>query len=161
MVKFKKKGDIMKRRLILIDYSKPVRIDLGCGEKKKEGFIGLDARDCGQEIVWDVRGGLPFPDSSVDEMYSCHFLEHLSGEDLICVIREIWRVLKSGCEIFIRVPHSHCDTAFYPMHKSFWNERMLKAMIEDPVQKGDYEFEILQNRKVGEELQVRLRKVEE
>ena len=47
---------------------KKVKLDIGCGEKPHEGYVGMDVRDCGQQIVWDARQGIPFPDSSVDEI---------------------------------------------------------------------------------------------
>jgi len=135
------------------------KLNLGCGSEKKEGFIGIDIKDCGQEIIRDITRGLPFDDNSIDEIYSCHFFEHLKGDDVRWVLMECWRVLKKNCEIFIRVPHSHCDEAFYPDHKSYWNELMVNALFNDPAQKGNYDFEILQNQREGAELHIKLKKL--
>lgn len=135
------------------------RLHLGCGKDIKGGWINIDIQDFGQEIVRDITRGLPFDDNSVDEIYTCHFLEHLNGDDLLFVLSEIHRVLKPGREVFIRVPHSSEPEAFYPQHKSYWNEKMVEAMVNDPSQKGNYDFLILENRKVATELYIKLKKI--
>ena len=58
-----------------------MKIDIGCGGKKKEGFIGLDQYLMpGVDHVLDI-GAQPWPfaDESVDEAYSSNFLEHLTN----------------------------------------------------------------------------------
>ena len=135
------------------------KVNLGCGKDILPSWINIDRRDFGQEIVRDITKGLPFDDNSVDEIYACHSMEHIrTGEDLFFVMEEIWRVLKPGAEIFIRVPHSSTQEASYPDHKSYWNEKMVQAMVSDWSQKGTYTFEITSMQRSGIELQVRLRK---
>ncbi len=88
-----------------IDEAKPVRIDLGCGHKKRSGHIGIDRldMDC-VDIVGDLDAALKqFPDNSVDSIYSKSVLEHV--ENLEEVMRQIMRVLKPGAEVYIFVPH--------------------------------------------------------
>lgn len=72
-----------------------IAIDLGCGPNKRVAHaIGVDCLDLdGVDIVTDLDKGLPFlPDNSIDDIYSCHFLEHLSGFDFM--MKEAYRVLK-------------------------------------------------------------------
>ena len=76
---------------------KAVKIDLGCGNRKRNNFpdfIGVDAYPySGVDIVRDVeKQGLPFGDCTVDFIYASHFMEHINN--LIFVMEEIWRVLK-------------------------------------------------------------------
>ncbi|HWQ14970.1 MAG TPA: methyltransferase domain-containing protein [Roseiflexaceae bacterium] len=55
--------------------------------------------------MWlDVRHGLPFPDSSVDGIYSCHLFEHLYWAEASFVARECRRVLRPGAGIRLLVP---------------------------------------------------------
>jgi SAM-dependent methyltransferase len=54
--------------------------------------------------VHDLRRGIPHGDSSVDVVYTSHFLEHLSADDARRVIAEAFRVLKPGGWIRIVVP---------------------------------------------------------
>ena len=52
----------------------------------------------------DLSYGLPFPDHSADFLYCSHFLEHLSRPDARRLLRESYRVLKSGGTLRICVP---------------------------------------------------------
>lgn len=95
-------------------------LELGCGPSKRiPGAIGLDLRDFdGVDIVADLNEGMEFlPDSSVDEIHSFSFLEHLN--DLSSFMMEIYRVLKPGGLFAGRVPHY--ANPYYssdPTHKS-------------------------------------------
>lgn len=97
-----------------------IRLDIGCGVRKREGFIGIDFtpyRDV--DIVMDLRNApLPFEDNSVDEVYTDHFLEHLVIEDIVRVMQEIHRVCKPFARVEIRVPHFSGLTNFYEFHKT-------------------------------------------
>jgi len=55
-------------------------LDIGCGQKKIEGAIGIDFSPYSvADIVLDLnKEKLPFEDSSVDFIYTSHALEHLS-----------------------------------------------------------------------------------
>jgi predicted SAM-dependent methyltransferase len=141
-----------------------MKLDLGCADKKREGYIGMDLRDWGQEIVRDIARGIPFNDETFDEVYTSHFMEHIErGTEIYWVMSEVYRVLKSGGAFVIRVPHSDGRHAFYPDHLSYWNEEMVEALINDSYQGyGDYKFKIEANysRDLGpvKELVVLLRK---
>lgn len=97
------------------------KIDLGCGKNKKEGFIGIDKIDYGQEILWDVTKGIPLPDDSIDEVYSTQFFEHLDEKEINTVVWELVRVCKAGAKIHIEVPSDESDPSYDIAHYSFWN----------------------------------------
>jgi SAM-dependent methyltransferase len=89
----------------LIKRGEEIIIDLGCGQRKKEGRIGIDAVDLPDvDIVADLEKGLPFlPNNSVDQIYCRSFLEHVKNfENLMA---EIVRVLKKDGTAHIFVPH--------------------------------------------------------
>ena len=137
-----------------------MKLNLGCGKDKLKGYINMDMRDYGYNIVRDVRRGIPFNDNTFDEVYTCHFMEHIGHEDIYFVVEEVYRVLKDKGLFIIRVPHSGTPHAFYPDHVSYWNVEMLHALIEDPYQNyGNYKFNILSCGYAGIELQVKLEAV--
>ncbi|RQW05871.1 methyltransferase domain-containing protein [candidate division KSB1 bacterium] len=82
-----------------------IAIELGCGQSKSEGRIGIDRVDLpAVDIVTDLERGLPFfPDESVDAVHAYHFLEHV--ENLQLLLQEIYRVCRPGARIVLRVPH--------------------------------------------------------
>ncbi|MBL1198511.1 MAG: methyltransferase domain-containing protein [Nostoc sp. GBBB01] len=98
-----------------------LRVDIGCGIHKPQGFIGVDiAPGAGVDIVADLSKEFPFPDSSVDELRAHDIIEHLY--DRIHTMNEIWRVCKPGAKVDIRVPSTDGRGAFQdPTHISFWN----------------------------------------
>lgn len=82
-----------------------VVLDLGCGFRKKPGAIGIDiARMDGVNVIADVFRPLPFRDSSADEIFASHIVEHV--EDLMAFMGEVWRVAKPGAVVHLRFPHA-------------------------------------------------------
>lgn len=74
----------------------------------------------GVDIVADLDQGLPFfPDASVDEIHSTHFLEHV--RDLEFMLTELGRVLKPEGRVYAYVPH-FSNPHYYSdyTHKTFF-----------------------------------------
>ena len=84
---------------------KNLLLDIGCGTTKPAGYIGLDRYPFpGVDIVRDIRRGLPFNDSIFDGASAHHVIEHFTGEDLLFIVDEMWRVCKLGGVLDIVVP---------------------------------------------------------
>lgn len=99
--------------------AKKIILDIGCGKTKVEGVIGIDAIDFGQDLVHDVRNGLPmYKDNSVDQINSSHFVEHLTGEERVAFFNECFRVMKVGAVCQVVTPcWSHSCAYGDPTHK--------------------------------------------
>lgn len=102
-------------------------LDLGCG-KNKQG-VGIDIEDFGQEIVWDLRMGIPLPDNSVKNIFSSHFLEHLTVPEIDLLFREIVRVCKDGAHFDAAIPHADRDEAMFLSHYTLWNEQRIRGIV--------------------------------
>ncbi len=81
------------------------KLNLGCGEDKKEGYVNLDFHD---HVKPDVVHNLndlpyPFPDNSFELIEAFHILEHLDRP--FSVMQELHRILKPGGTLHIKVPH--------------------------------------------------------
>jgi predicted SAM-dependent methyltransferase len=98
-----KRQGIKKAKIIASTFGE-LKLELGCGSFKRQGFIGIDLLP-GVDIQWDIRWGIPFEDESVTEIKSDHFFEHLELSDLIKVLRECRRVLVAGGVLNFTVPH--------------------------------------------------------
>lgn len=109
----------------------PIKLDLGCGKGKIDGYVGLDCNDYGQEIVWDANQGIPLPNDSVDAFHSSHFLEHIRWEEMSNLLSEIVRVCKHGTPLQIIVPHGDTKEAFYLCHYTRWNEQVVHGIVAD------------------------------
>ena len=55
-------------------------------------------------VYYDIRFGLPFKDSSVPNVFSSHFIEHLTRKDTQKLLGECFRVMKAKGIIRIVVP---------------------------------------------------------
>jgi predicted SAM-dependent methyltransferase len=99
----------------------PIKVDLCCGSRKPEGFIGVDMFDLpGVDLVADLNKQFPFNDNYVDYLRAYDALEHLG--DRIMTMNEIWRVCKNGATVDISVPSTDGRGAFQdPTHISYWN----------------------------------------
>lgn len=99
-----------------------LKIDIGCGSAKREGFVGIDyVAAPGVDHVLDVvREPLPFPDDSVSHVYSAHVFEHIA--DPYYIVSEIGRVCADGAKIEIVTPYAFSDSAFVYGHVSFMTE---------------------------------------
>ena len=89
----------------------PVIINLGCGFKKIEGAINVDAFDiCNPDVLWDLnKTPYPFDDNSVDQIIASHVFEHL--ENWYGAFKECARILKEGGMFLIRVPDESSSSA--------------------------------------------------
>lgn len=141
------------RRLPILKLKFPIKLDCGCADKKKQGYIGIDIEDWGQEIIWDLRDGIPLPDKSVEDVYACHVLEHFTNKEAKEFITDVQRVLISGGTFTARQPHVKHPTAFYPDHESFWNEERVES-----IRNNDQVWQIIHNSFDGFELYFQLRK---
>lgn len=105
-----------------------MKLDLGCGTRKKEGYIGVDSRQFdGVDVVCDL-GTEPWPwqDDTVEEAHSSHMVEHLTGPQRIHFVNELHRVLKRGGKATLVTPHWASCRAYgdlthqWPPVSEFW-----------------------------------------
>jgi len=111
-----------KKKLKVVPIPEPIRLDIGCGKNKKEGFIGVDqyAMD-GVDKVIDVRKKWPWKDNEVDEVHASHFIEHLTNFndkwERTHFFNEMYRVLRPEGKATLIFPH-WCSNRYYgdPTH---------------------------------------------
>ena len=105
----------------------PLNIDLGCGPRKRDGFIGVDTLSFpGVDVVADLNKSWPWDDGTVDEAHSSHCIEHFNAMQRVHFVNELYRVLKVGAKATIIAPHwSSCRAYGDPTHQwppisEFW-----------------------------------------
>lgn len=130
-----------------------MKVELGPGTNKRfKNSVGIDLFDSpGVDIVADLNKGLPFfSDSSVDEIYSHHLLEHISN--FTYLMEEVYRVLRPGGTFRGEVPH-FSNPYFYsdPTHKIFFGLYSFNYFVKNqssfqrkvPVFYNDLNFEVV------------------
>lgn len=80
-----------------------VKLHIGCGERYIKDWIHIDQADF-PHIDFHDPTRLEFDNGSVDEIYACHILEYWDRDEVIPVLQEWRRVLRSGGVLRIAVP---------------------------------------------------------
>lgn len=80
-------------------------LDIGCGQNKTPGAIGVDVNPVTQaDVLADVeRTALPFADDAFDKVVCRHIVEHVA--DMVAFLEEVHRVSKPGSVVQIVTPH--------------------------------------------------------
>jgi hypothetical protein len=90
-----------------------MKLDIGCGPNKREGFYGVDQHAYpGVDKVVDLTGRWPFDDDSVDELHCSHVLEHFGSKQRCWLMNEMYRVMKKDAKALIIVPHWSSERAY-------------------------------------------------
>lgn len=93
-----------------------IKIDLACGDNKKEGFTGVDiVKTEAVDIVFDLNQyPWPFEDNSVDEINCSHYIEHIphdinnpndKRDGFIQFMDELYRILKPNGKAVLTAPY--------------------------------------------------------
>ncbi len=86
--------------------SEKVKINLGCGNDKREGWINVDVfSKFKPDVLHDIHKPLPFKKNYADYILAHDILEHFTLEELDKVISSISSVLKTGGVLEVRVPN--------------------------------------------------------
>ena len=103
-----------------------LQIELGCGQNKRSGFIGIDNQPFpGVDIALDLNHEkLPFEDNSVSYVYSSHAFEHIQNYHL--VLQEIFRVCEHMATVEIWTPYGKSNDGFLFGHSLFFTETHFK-----------------------------------
>lgn len=111
----------------LIKEKRGIKLDIGSGENKQPGFVGIDYRKLpGVDIVHNVeKFPWPLPDESVILAVASHLVEHINphGGVFMNFMDEVWRVMKPDGEFAIITPYAGSTGYFQdPTHCNPCNE---------------------------------------
>lgn len=142
----------------LAESTTPVKLDFACGQTPRPGFQGVDLYAPEATKVDLFKFPYPWADSSVDEIYCSHFIEHLPARDvetrdlrvrdtekghppyedfldkdfLFCFFDECHRILKPGGVITVIVPALKSVRAFQdPTHRRFITQETFLYLSKD------------------------------
>lgn len=110
------------------------KLNLGCGEDLKAGYVNLDWQpQTGADVIHDLNCfPYPFPDDSFSRIEASHVLEHLDRP--FSVMKELHRILRPGGTLAVRVPHfsrgfTHAEHAhgFDVSFPLYFNPRFTKS----------------------------------
>lgn len=106
-------------------------LDVGCGQNKYPGAIGVDYNPkTAADVVHDLAVvPYPFADNEFDEIICRHVIEHVP--DVMALIAELHRLSKPGGRIRIVAPHySNPTWADDPTHRNHLNSYSFRYFTE-------------------------------
>ncbi|MDX3121578.1 methyltransferase domain-containing protein [Streptomyces scabiei] len=93
---------------------KPRQVQIGGGAHQINGYFSIDVVPPA-DLLWDIREGIPLYDSTVDLLFSEHFLEHIDyPRSAKYYAREAHRVLAPGGRLITGVPDAAFVLRQYP-----------------------------------------------
>ncbi len=117
-----------KLKLVKSKIAQPLKLDLGCGQNKQEGHIGVDLYAPGADVKMnlleygvDTKTGFnvlskwPWKDNTVDEIFCSHFLEHVRQDLRWPFFEECYRIMKLGAVMKVFVPSWKSERAYGDM----------------------------------------------
>ncbi len=106
-----------------------IRLDIGCGARKNEGFVGMDKRKLdGVDIHHDLEK-FPYPisDNMCLMITGSHIIEHIKPWLMNEFMNELWRIMKPGGQLAFALPYgwsfgyiqdpTHCN----PCNEATWS----------------------------------------
>ena len=122
---------------LIAKFGEPLRLDLGCGYYKPNGFIGLDNgtgfgaqianEDNAPDILMNLNSeALPFKDNTCIEVRASHFIEHCVIDH---ILNEVHRVLRPDGTFRMIIPYANSAEGMYPGHSIFLTEKWFKRNI--------------------------------
>ncbi len=107
-------------------------LDVGCGDNKYPGAIGMDFNPrTAADVIHDL-GVVPYPfaDDEFDEIISRHVIEHVP--DVMAFVSELHRITRPGGRIKIVAPHyTNPDWATDPTHRNHLNSYSFNCFMQD------------------------------
>jgi len=80
-------------------------LNIACGGRFHKDWVNIDFHTASKDVkAVNILGGLPFHRDYFDAIYSSHFFEHLTREQLKFVLSEIYKTLKREGILRIVVP---------------------------------------------------------
>ena len=96
----------LKSKIFISMNAKKIKaLNLGSGPVKSPNQL-FNVDLFGADINFDLTKQFPFKDNSIEFIYTSHFLEHLSFNELNNLLSECYRVLKPDSKISIVVPNA-------------------------------------------------------
>lgn len=88
------------------DESDGIKINLGCGNDIRPGYINIDRyNNTGLVDINADLSSLPFKDNTVSEIFTNHVFEHIGIREIYNVVDEWKRILKPGGKLELHLPN--------------------------------------------------------
>ena len=130
------------RRLGLWKEGQPLRLHLGCGENRFDGYVNVDyqpsehtvQRRIAADLFADITT-LDLPDLTVDEVRLHHVFEHFNRPSALALLIRWHRWLKTGGRLHIETPDLMGNAELLLSDLSWKTKMALVRHIADPMKR--------------------------
>jgi SAM-dependent methyltransferase len=97
-------GGITAKILAMTEKGEPVKFNMGSGQDKLEGYIGVDKYDNSADIKQDFFE-LSLPPECADEILASHVIEHIPYVKILGLLKTWLDTLKPGGKLVLELPN--------------------------------------------------------
>lgn len=107
------------------------KLQIGAGTSILEGWLNTDCIPGHHRVIsLDATKRFPFEDGSFEYVFSEHQIEHLTYNEGLSMLRECYRILKTGGRIRVATPDLETLIGLYSRDKSDLQQRYIKWFID-------------------------------
>lgn len=112
-----------------------VKLNLGCGSEKIEGYVNIDCEEtCKPDLVHNFTAApLPYEDGSVGEIVMFHTVEHIRKVEHGFIFQECARVLKLHGSLLVSYPNFLICADYYRINykgqREFWEKTIFGRQL--------------------------------
>src|ERR1700737_2418640 len=101
------------RKIRRMSWSRPAKLNLGCGTHRKDGYLNVDLFP-GGDLTLDLRRNLPFESNCCELIFAEHCIEHIDYPDPVShLFRECFRILAPNGLLRFSVPETEWPLTDY------------------------------------------------
>ena len=131
---------IIRDKVAVSHTKSQIRINLGAGDTKLDGFLSVDIDPRVLPDVVSTIDKLPFKTGTIAEISAYHVIEHVYYWEAEITLREWFRVLEPGGKIVIECPDLEKITKYLTKEKDFtkWSSLGAWGLYGDPNHRNIY-----------------------
>lgn len=121
------------------------KLHLGSGGRRLPGWANIDITGL-RNIIWDLRKPLPLPPGSIRYVYSEHFIEHVSRDQALRLLRNCGHLLAESGVVRISTPNLRQLVADYlagkplPLQFEGWSPATPCALLNEGMRLWGHQF---------------------
>jgi len=122
-----------------------MKLHLGSGKINLEGWLNVDLEAPNADLHLDLRKPLTFDDESIEYIFNEHFIEHVTREEALALLKECHRVLSKSGVLRLSTPNlNYLAVSYLARNIDEWGESWRPAnpclLLNEGMRSWGHEF---------------------